>query len=335
MALVLPIAASASCGHAREGSRLARATAATAAPLAEKASTEARVQANTKCEGCHEEVAREWRGSRHRAAATNARFMRGFDREPLAWCVGCHAPAFDTEEPLRAAADIGVSCIDCHRGVETKVAAAQAADHRTPGPANAASPVSCGTCHEFPFPNQPSVAMQWTVTEHRRSSFAQTDCGGCHMPPQEGRPHRDHRFEVSDAMIRQSSSVEVSRTARGISFELRAGRIGHAFPTGDTFRRIRIEAQTLDASARVVEQRTRLLSRRMPKAGPGGRAQMEDDRLFLADSVGRIELAFERPERTIRYRIAYERAESERDEGTPQTDVVELAHGSLPKVRRP
>jgi hypothetical protein len=177
--------------------------------------------------------------------------------------------------------------------------------------------------------------MQWTMSEHRQSSFAQTDCGGCHMPPQEGRPHRDHRFEVSDAMIRQASTVEVSRTAHGISFALRRGHVGHAFPTGDTFRRIRIEAQTLDAHARVVEQRTRLLSRRMPKAGPGGRAQMEDDRLFLADSVGRIELAFERPERAIRYRIAYERAESERDEGTPQTDVVELAHGSLPQVRRP
>ncbi len=110
--------------------------------------------------------------------------------------------------------------------------------------------------------------------------------GGCHMPTQEGRPHRDHRFEVSDAMTRQASTVEVVRTAHGISFELRAGKIGHAFPTGDTFRRIRIEAQTLDASARVVERRTRLLSRRMPKAGPGGRTQMEDDRLFLGDSVG-------------------------------------------------
>lgn len=333
MALVLSIAASASCGHARE---LAGAPpAATVRPLAEKAGSEARVQANAKCEGCHEQVTREWRASRHRAAATNARFVRGFEREPLAWCVGCHAPTFDTEEPLRAAADIGVSCIDCHRGVETKVAATHVPDHRAPGPPDAASPVSCGTCHEFPFPNQPSVAMQWTVTEHRQSSFAQTDCGECHMPTQEGRPHRDHRFEVSDAMIRQASTVEVARTAHGISFELRAGRLGHAFPTGDTFRRIRIEAQTLDARSRVVERQTRLLSRRMPKAGPGGRAQMEDDRLFLADSRERIELAFERPERTIRYRIAYERAESERDEGTPQTDVVELAHGSLPQLRRP
>jgi hypothetical protein len=250
--------------------------------------------------------------------------------------VGCHAPAFDTQEPILAAADSGVSCIDCHRGMETRVAASQVAAHRTPAEANrpgqAPGAATCGGCHEFPFPREPTVAMQWTVSEHRLSSFAETDCSACHMPAEQGRPHRDHRFEVSDAMIRQSSSIEVARTESGISFAFRQGRVGHAFPTGDTFRRIRLEAETIDSRSRVVERQTRLLSRRMPKAGPDGRPRVEDDRLFLAGPLDRFDLPFERPERTIRYRIAYERAESELDESKSQRDAVELAQGSLPAL---
>ena len=54
---------------------------------------------NALCEGCHEEVAREWRGSLHRRAYVDRSFAESLAREPDPFCRGCHAPEADPQSP--------------------------------------------------------------------------------------------------------------------------------------------------------------------------------------------------------------------------------------------
>src|SRR5262245_58757300 len=81
------------------------------------------------CEGCHQDIAAEWRASLHRQAFSDASFQRAFSVEPLAFCQGCHAPEADAEStPSAAAAEEGVGCTTCHvqggeiAGARTRVA---------------------------------------------------------------------------------------------------------------------------------------------------------------------------------------------------------------------
>jgi hypothetical protein len=293
-----------------------------------------RVALNAKCEVCHEEPSQQWRLSLHHKATTNPRFQRGFAREPLEWCVRCHAPSFNTQEPVREASDLGVSCIDCHKADERQIAAGRLEEHRNATSASREPASTCSTCHEFPFPKAPSVAMQRTVSEHAQSRFAATSCASCHMPSTATRS-RDHRFAVSDEMIRTASHVSVTPMPRGVAFDFAQGHVGHAFPTGDTFRRVRLEAEAMNEHRQVVERQSRILSRRMPKGGSSGRSDVEDDRLFLSTAHDRVELSFQRPHRSVRYRVLYERAESESEDSSLPTDAVELLRGSFTHERSP
>ena len=51
---------------------------------------------NESCEGCRDDVAREWRQSNHRNAYNDPTFQRALSLEPLPFCRGCHAPAAPT-----------------------------------------------------------------------------------------------------------------------------------------------------------------------------------------------------------------------------------------------
>src|SRR5262245_3846410 len=52
---------------------------------------------NARCEGCHADVAAEWRGSMHQRAWTDPVFLAAYALEPLSFCRGCHAPEADPE----------------------------------------------------------------------------------------------------------------------------------------------------------------------------------------------------------------------------------------------
>jgi hypothetical protein len=70
---------------------------------------------NDACEGCHVEVAAEWRASLHRASWTEPAFQRAYAREPLAFCRACHAPeAPVAADPSAVLGALGVGCVTCH-----------------------------------------------------------------------------------------------------------------------------------------------------------------------------------------------------------------------------
>ena len=54
---------------------------------------------NARCEGCHADIAREWRASMHAQASVDPVYQRALAIEPLPFCRGCHAPEAD---PSRA-----------------------------------------------------------------------------------------------------------------------------------------------------------------------------------------------------------------------------------------
>jgi hypothetical protein len=157
--------------------------------------------------------------------------------------------------------------------------------------------------------------MQRTASEHAASAFATVACAACHMrrvgPPK----HRDHTFAVPDAMIRSAVDADVARAgAAAVAVRLAPGHVGHAFPTGDLFRRVVVEAELRDETGTVQASRRRDLARSFglrPNArGELTRVDLADDRVgaglepcFTMDFAP--VRAIEKP--SIHVEIAYER----------------------------
>ena len=158
--------------------------------------------------------------------------------------------------------------------------------------------------------------MQTTANEHAKSAHADSECATCHMIASGG--HKNHRFDVV-AMLPQAIIADVARaSATRLAFRLRPGEIGHAFPTGDLFRRVSVRVET-DAR-RVVSER--FLSRHF-RAGslPVGSHPKTDDR---DDRVGAglapcFEL--EAPAGIARAVIALERVEQPRSGHEKQDEI--------------
>src|SRR5690606_8289471 len=117
-------------------------------------------------------------------------------------------------------------------------------------PGHAGRPRACSGCHEFSFPDG-AGKMQLTVTEHRASTRASTPCEGCHMPriavdrpraSPRGRERRDHRFVASrdPAVLARAATIRATRSAAAVTIHLEPRDVGHALPTGDIFRRLRV-----------------------------------------------------------------------------------------------
>lgn len=250
----------------------------------------AAVRENEGCVGCHAAEARAWSASRHRTAHTNATYQRALALDGGPFCQGCHAPeAPGRAPPDRPTADLGVGCVTCHVVEPGTVLGgpargASAAPHPVLRPATfaaAGGAGACASCHEFRFPSgggsDDGAFMQTTIREHARSSGAATPCVDCHMPRgADGR--RDHGFSnVRDpAWLRAALDASAARLADGALRVTLAQRApGHAFPTGDLFRRLEIGCgpATGPASARVH------LARHW-RPGARGRELARDDRLF-------------------------------------------------------
>ena len=197
--------------------------------------------ANATCTDCHGDIADEWRASLHRDSDTDPSYQRSFRREPRAFCRTCHQPEGKSEE----LAAMGTACITCH-----------GTDHATPKQGDAA----CAGCHEFSFPDRGGSTkaldrMQLTLLEHAQSANATTACVDCHMPKvgEGASAHRSHVFAASRDPDMLRSAVKVSArivTADGESFAeltLSPGATGHAFPTGDLFRRLAITVEQVDS----------------------------------------------------------------------------------------
>lgn len=201
-----------------------------------------------ECGECHREELREWEQSGHRRSFTNALFSAEHAHRPSRWCTDCHAPRTREE---------GIDCIVCHvrdgRVVSAEVSGE--APHDTVRDEAFATEEMCARCHEFEV-QEGGTLLQRTITEHRASGREET-CIDCHMD--EG---RGHRFGGARdlALLAQALVVEASARIEGyttiVAVTLRADRVGHAVPTGDIARTLRVCGRSEHAE-RCVELRRR------------------------------------------------------------------------------
>ena len=222
------------------------------------------MQSSEDCAGCHATVYRNWQKSRHRVALTNELYKESHAREPSPWCVNCHAPLRllgSEKTPYRG--EEGISCLACHaRGgeiltgalpVPAKPALKGKLAHSYRIDAQFKDERLCENCHEFNFPTAASAMsegkdfhytdqpMQSTVSEYRASAFyGKVTCQGCHL-------FRDtadsHTFPGGHALerLKKDLRVEAVRESEGsLTLRIYAQGIGHAFPTGDLFRTLRV-----------------------------------------------------------------------------------------------
>ncbi|MCE9597601.1 MAG: cytochrome c family protein [Spirochaetia bacterium] len=61
-------------------------------PIDSRTKPDSRLQSAEYCKGCHQKEYNLWRESLHSRSFTNIRFQEAFEREPMAWCLNCHAP---------------------------------------------------------------------------------------------------------------------------------------------------------------------------------------------------------------------------------------------------
>jgi hypothetical protein len=249
---------------------LALAVAAATACGASRPRNEPRFENEPRYEGCgscHAAIATEWAGSFHRTAFSDATFQSSLAlEEPKehAFCTRCHAPA-----AARAGVGVGVDCMSCHG----------AAPHEK---TKKTSTSGCATCHEFTFDDGRPELVQKTVSEHAASEYAGVSCTECHMPSREG--HKDHRFLSGHAPERIASAVhvEVARAGAALRATIRVDA-GHAFPTGDMFRRARLVVFAEGARGEIVANAERTFGRTWGalRAGEhaGARTQESDTRI--------------------------------------------------------
>jgi len=300
---------------------------------------------DAECTRCHAEAAATWRGSLHAQSFTDPVYQRSFSLEPTRFCHDCHAPE-------KSSAEHGIGCVTCHDPAATgAVLAAPASDdakaragtdaHRIVRDARFATDGACASCHDFPFPDieargHDGARMQRTIGEHRASRFADRTCASCHMPKTAQRG-KSHAFTVVTdiAMLRRALVVKAARRdGDRVELDLEPGAVGHAFPTGDLFRRLLVVAEVTAEDYRIVARAERTLGRHFrfePSASAGGakvQREVDDDRI---DRPRRIALDLGEPAKgkTITWRVEYQRVESMRGDQATIADTIVVAGGLL------
>jgi hypothetical protein len=348
----------ASCGpvQQRTGPQTQRvsATSELPGPWPRGRSTEEAARLNRGCEGCHVQIADEWRESWHARSHTDPAYQRAFTLEPLQFCQGCHAPEADPSWPVPGlGARLGVSCVTCHV-VAGQVLAASRNDAHELGLGADAMPhpvlrdgrldgtAACSGCHEFEFPDRTArrtpELMQATVTEHARSDQRGQACAGCHMPltARAPLPHRSHAFlgGHDEALVKSAVDVRAERRPNGARITLTPRELGHAFPTGDLFRRLEVSAEAIGPEWQVVARERRYLTRHWQRQpSPFGvvlRSATSDDRPLNGQAV--IDLPLGATNLPIAWRVAYQRVEHPRSDDEHDSTIegeIELGGGTL------
>jgi hypothetical protein len=306
------------------------------------------VALNRECERCHVQIAEQWRESLHARSHTDAVYQRALAIEPLAFCQACHAPEADlgAEVPPHVGI-LGVACVTCHLLGSDVVAAAQPrqstrhVSHPVLRDATFGTAAACGACHEFAFPDRSArrtpELMQSTLSEHAQSPRRDESCADCHMPRIAGL--RSHLFSGGrDAgLVASAVAVTATRTATGVRVTLAPRALGHAFPTGDLFRRLEVSAEALGDEWQVLAEARRYLTRHWQRSrrGPFGvmlREVTSDDRPLASNIDVELELGTAAAGRPIGWRVAYQRVEhprSEREQDSVVEGEIEIASGTL------
>jgi hypothetical protein len=324
-------------------------------------SARAELSKNASCVGCHPAIAAEWAKSLHKHAWKDPVFQKAYEVEPMAFCRGCHAPTSDpAKEPTKLAQDIGVGCVTCHvqggHVVGPRPAPASTL-HPVLADATMATQKQCASCHQFDFPKSAHQvspeAMQDTLREHASSTMKDKPCQSCHMPMVDGPDgkHRSHTFSViaDPAMLRRAVNVMAERTGAGrAQLILTAGEVGHAFPTGDMFRRLEVRAEAIDAAGKILARAEPTQLARtfidVPR-DPNGkeltfmRVEAADTRVPAPGMGSRtVELEVEKapPGARLRWRVVYQRMSTPMADAFSVSQVLDevvVAEGVLPPVQ--
>lgn len=155
--------------------------------------------------------------------------------------------------------------------------------------------------------------MQSTITEAANSGIGGS-CNDCHMPKVEGpggTAHRSHRFSVDEPMLKGALDVATARTGEHVTITLTSRGVGHAFPTGDLFRRLVLTLKTGETTRKIP----------LARAWEDRTSANGSLRLLAADTrLQSTPVAFtEESPRPVEWQVTYERAASRTD-----------AHGRIP-----
>jgi hypothetical protein len=307
-------------------------------PLTDTARVTA-LQSDHACARCHAQIAAEWSRSEHHASDDQT-FRASLGREHAPeFCQGCHAP-LGTEPSPAGELGVGVTCSNCHADIRL----GPLGHPRAPQVSAERASRVCAKCHEFAFPGprQHPEKLQLTISEHAASPFANTPCMSCHMPriAEASGAHASHSFAEarSESTLRAALSVESQRvTPTRVRLTLRSQHVGHAFPTGDLFRRLVIEADVLGPDYAVISHQQRQLARHfgsLPAAHDASeRVAIADDRVLAgAPSVTELDLGDAALGRPIGWRVRYERVlhlnPVHEEDATIESSLV-LASGTL------
>lgn len=215
------------------------------------------------CMNCHKTIYDNWNNSRHRVAFTNELYQESHEREPMQWCVNCHAPLLKEEANPdlpneRLLSEEGISCIVCHvrnkKILTSKLPALSETEyaHDYEIAPSIGKSEFCANCHQFNFPTIKStkskdrfvyshLPMQNTVKEFKESFFSHLgECQTCHL---ESKSANTHSFYGGHDKEKLASSIflQIERITRySISLKVITNGIAHSFPTGDLFRTLKI-----------------------------------------------------------------------------------------------
>jgi hypothetical protein len=285
---------------------------------------------NAACGDCHADIAREWSQSLHKHAHDDPSYVAALAREPTArdFCERCHAPEGRTKEAF----EIGVACTTCHPTTHS------------PPPTSTSTSTStstCSPCHEFTFPDRTSSPllsdrMQLTMTEHARSDFAATSCTACHMPRTAEKPHASHVFAASrdrDVLSRALTVAARRTSARSIEIVLSPSGVGHAFPTGDLFRRLVVGIERTNAHGERIDFERRVIGREFAiehgrqvqraDTRPGAPEHRDARVSFVLSSVPEEEGA------PVRWFVEYQRVADVRGDAASVEESIIVAKGTV------
>lgn len=245
------------------------------------------------CGACHAEELEAWKGSMHARAWDDPVFRLEYDARPHPSCRDCHAPV--SSAPGRTT---GVDCATCHLeggeilAVHVSEPGLRAHPMRlTPA---LGTPEHCGDCHQFAFENDgvhdPEEALQSTLEEYRGSDAHARGhtCQSCHMPDGSHALRGIHDPQMLARAV--DVGVVAHRSADGIdvAVTLRGANIGHAFPTGDVFRRAVLSVRT-DAGVEARIEMQRWLARTTDPDGEDLHVRTVDDTRVPAPGKGVLE----------------------------------------------
>ncbi len=241
------------------------------------------------CEGCHADVAAEWRQSGHAVSWTSPALRAESLRfGGLADCVACHAPGFvlapdlppgKTPEARAAAREHGVDCLSCHRASleDARVAAARDRPDVPCRPAaepRLSAPATCGRCHR-------ATHEDWLGAP---ASVRGEGCVACHMPEVAragGRKGSHHGRRPSREIETLRGAVRLASTVKDGRFEVSIENLAaHNVPGERHFRLLYVEVEVRDASGAVTYR-----DRRSVKGVTPFRGERREDPIAAGDTV--------------------------------------------------